>query len=76
MGSLWLPSPGPRPRRCRQGNLGLSAGWPTESWTCGDQVWGPQGPRDSLGYLPEVLTAVADAAGTACPPCMQPGQPH
>lgn len=44
------------------------------------EVWrsgvGSEGLRDSLGYLPEVLTAVADAAGTARPPGMQPSQPH
>lgn len=38
-------------------------------------MWGLK-ESDSPGYLPEVLTVVADTAGTACPPGMQPGQPH
>lgn len=37
---------------------------------------GSEGVQDSLGYLPEILTVVADTASTACPPGMQPCQPH
>lgn len=44
------------------------------------EVWrsdvGPEGVQDSRGYLPEVLSAVADTVGTAGPPGVQPRQPH
>lgn len=44
-----------------------------EAWTSGV---GLEGVQDSLSYLPEVLTVVADTARTTCPPGMQPSQPH
>ena len=37
---------------------------------------GSEGIQGSLGYLPEVLTVVADTASTACPPGTQPRQSH
>lgn len=46
----------------------------------GRETWksdvGHEGLRDSLGYLPEILAAEADAARAARPPGMQPSQPH
>lgn len=42
-----------------------------EAWRSG---MGSEGIQDSSGYLPEVLTVVADTAGTACPPGIQPCQ--
>lgn len=75
VGPLWLPSPVPSPRRWPE-NLQLGCRIPSQPsnrvWKPGVRSWAP----DSLHYLPEVLTAVADAAGTARPPRVQPGQPH
>lgn len=42
-----------------------------EAWRSG---MGSEGIQDSSGYLPEVLTVVADTAGIACPPGIQPCQ--
>lgn len=40
---------------------------PCQNWAW-KQAWGMRGIQGSLGYLPEVLTVVADTASTACPP--------
>lgn len=54
--------------RCRQGGQAR-----TGSMAIRGEMWGVQ---DSLGYLPEVFTAVGDTTRTACSPGMQPRQPH
>lgn len=44
-----------------------------EAWRSGA---GYEGVQDSPSYLPEVLTVVADTAGTTCSPGIQARQPH
>lgn len=48
--------------------------WGCHQGGCPRSGMGSEGIQDSSGYLPEVLTVVADTAGTACPPGIQPCQ--
>lgn len=61
----------PRPSPSLPGDRGTMP--ELEAWRAGVGYEGIQG---SLGYLPEVLTVVADTASTACPPGTQPRQSH
>lgn len=70
---LLSASPQPAQEAGAPGAVSRIAKTELEAWRSGV---GSEGTQNSPGYLPEVLTVVADTAGTACPPSIQPGQPH